>query len=154
MSSTPRPNRPRSLTRRGVLGAAAALSATPARAEWLVQESAKESDLASIGKTPNTRFAPNIEMWWGGLEFTDRMRQAHAHGFTGVEFWNWRSKDIAAVQRVREELGLTIAQFTAWGFRPGMNDPANKNAFAQAIEEASSTAHEWQCKKATVVAGD
>ena len=36
-----------------------------------------------IGKTPHTKFAVNIEMWWTKLPFLDRIRQAAELGFPG-----------------------------------------------------------------------
>ena len=116
--------------------------------------SQEPTDLASIGKSARTRFAINIEMWWQNLAVLDRIRQTAAHGFGAVEFWPWRGKDIDAIAAVCREVGVEVAQFTAWGFRPRMNDPEQHDSFEREIRAACETAHKLGAKKVTVVAGD
>ena len=88
------------------------------------QLSATESP---TGMAKNTKFACNVEMWFSREKnFLKRLEGAAALGFPGVEIWPYENKDIAAVADTCERLKLTIAQFTAWGFKPGMNDPKNK----------------------------
>jgi len=142
-----------SLNRRMFLGstavAGAGLLAAPAGA-------AEEAvDLTTIGKTPKTKYAVNIEMWWKKIPNSlDRMRAAAAMGFPAVEIWPWQNKDVPAMAALSQELGIAIAQFTAWGFRPGLNDPANHAAFVKAIEDGCKVAKQLNCKLMTVVAGD
>ena len=63
-------------------------------------------------------------MWWRKeKDFLKRLENAAALGFPAVEIWPWENKDINAVAETCERLGLEIAQFTAWGFKPGLNDP-------------------------------
>ena len=130
--------------------AGAALESTPTARG---QETAPE-DISQIGKTPHTRFAVNVEMWFTGLPFLDRIRETAKLGFPAVEFWPYDNKDLDAVRDLCGELGLEIAQFTAWGFSPGMNHPKNEAAFLKTVEEACEVAHHINCKKMTVVAGN
>jgi hydroxypyruvate isomerase len=139
-----------SLDRRTFLGSAAAL----AGAAVATAQQPAEQDQASLGKTPHTKFAVNIEMWWRKLPFLDRIRQTAALGFPAVEFWPWAGKDLEAVARLSQELEVEIAQFTAWGFRPGLNDPKNHDAFLKAIEDGCGVAKKLRCKLMTVVGGD
>lgn len=142
-----------SFARRAFLRSSAALlGAAAAVPQVSVADESRE--LASIGKTPHTRFAVNIEMWWTKLPFLDRIRQAAALGFPAVEFWPYQGKEIDTISRLSEELRIEIAQFTAWGFEPGMNNPANEDKFIAAVEEACSIAHRLRCPKMTVVAGN
>jgi hydroxypyruvate isomerase len=101
-----------------------------------------------------TRFAINCEMWFGDLPFPDRIRAAADLGFDAVEFWPWRGKDRDAVTKAAEERGVEIAQFTAWGFVPGMNDPANHAAFVKEVEESCKVAKEMKVRKLCVVGGN
>jgi hydroxypyruvate isomerase len=140
----------KSLNRRSFLGSSAALAAISARA--FAAEG--DSDNSRIGKTPHTKFAVNVEMWFKSLPFLDRLRQSAALGFPAVEFWPWDNKDLDAVARLSKELNLAIAQFTAWGFRPGLNDPANHKKFVQAIKDGCNVAKKLDCKLMTVVGGD
>ena len=111
-------------------------------------------DVASLGKTQNTRFAVNIEMWWSKLPFLDRLKHAAEFGFPAVEFWPYKGKDIDAIAKLATELKIEIAQFTAWGFEPGMNDPKQEDAVVATIEEACQVAHRLKCRKMCVVAGN
>jgi hydroxypyruvate isomerase len=93
-------------------------------------------------------------MWWTRLPFLDRIRQTAALGFPAVEFWPWQNKDLPAVSRLCQELKVAVAQFTAWGFRPGLNDPKNHDAFCKAVENGCKVAKQLDCKRMTVVGGD
>lgn len=106
------------------------------------------------GRTPNTRFAVNVELWWTDLPFLERIEQAANLGFPAVEFWPWRNKDLDAVAATCRGLGVEVAQFTAWGFTPGLNDPANHDAFVAEVEASCAAAHTLGAKHMTVVAGD
>lgn len=110
--------------------------------------------IAKPGRTQHTRFAVNIEMWWGKLPFLERIRQAAALGFPAVEFWDWHGKDIDAVARLCSELGLEVSQFTGWGFSPGLNDPVNHHAFVQAVVEGCAVAKKLGAKAMCIVGGD
>ena len=112
------------------------------------------SDDNTLGHTPHTRFAVNVEMWWSKLPFGQRLKNAAALGFPAVEFWPYEGKDIDATAKLCDELKLDIAQFTAWGFTPGMNDPKNHDKFAKKIEEACQVAKRLRCPKMCVVGGN
>jgi hydroxypyruvate isomerase len=107
------------------------------------------------GKTKNTKFAVNVEMWWRKeKDFLKRLEAAAALGFPAVEIWPWENKDLNAVAETCQRLGLQIAQFTAWGFKPGLNDPKNHNQFVEKIEKGCEVAKKWKCSLMTVVGGD
>ncbi|MEE3054768.1 MAG: TIM barrel protein [Planctomycetota bacterium] len=136
-------------SRRKFLGAAAACAVAP-----LVAGAEKPGDVSGIGKTPHTRFAVNIEMWFARLPFLKRIEAAAALGFPAVEFWPLKGKDIDAVADKTAELKIEVAQFTAWGFRPGLNNPRNHPKFVKAIETSCKAAKKLGCKLMTVVGGD
>lgn len=101
-----------------------------------------------------TKFAVNVEMWWRKLPFIDRLKAAAEIGFNAVEFWPWRGKDLAQVADTCAEKKLTITQFTAWGFTPGMNDPKNKQKVVDEIGASCEAAKKLNCQMMTVVAGN
>lgn len=101
-----------------------------------------------------TRFAVNIEMWWRRLPFLERIAAAADAGFPAVEFWPWRGKDMDGIARVCGERGIEVAQFTAWGFEPGLNDPAHHDRFVDEIGKSCEAAAKLGCRKMTVVGGD
>ncbi len=106
------------------------------------------------GRTPNMKFAINIEMWFGNLPFADRIRATADLGFEFVEFWPWRNKDAAAIKAALAETGVQVTQFTAWGFVPGMNDPKFEEACVAEVEASCLFAKEISAPMMTVVAGN
>jgi hydroxypyruvate isomerase len=141
-----------SISRRAFLGASAALAGAPA---ILAAEPTAE-EIRQLGRTPHTRFAVNIEMWWRKLPFMERFAQAAAFGYPAVEIWPHKGKDrdVEEIARLKKRLGIEIAQFTAWGFTPGMNDPKNHADFLKAVEEGCEVAKRLDCKLMTVVGGN
>jgi hydroxypyruvate isomerase len=138
------------------------LTATPALAAAASLAAAAEShagqrdpiDPKQPGKSCRTKFAVNIEMWFRKLPLLDRIRATAALGFPAVELWPYEGKDIDAMAKLGKELGIAYSQFTAWGFRPGMNDPKNHARLEKKIEEACQVAKKLDVKKMCVVGGD
>ena len=144
------PHRP-SLSRRTLFTAGAVLAGS---ARALAAPIARAAPAGRPGKTPHTRFALNAEIWFSERPFLDRVRAAAELGYPAVEFWPWRGKDLAALAKVCAESKLEVAQFTAWGFEPGMNDPANHAAVEKEIGESCRVANDLGCKLMTVVGGN
>jgi hydroxypyruvate isomerase len=145
--------------RRNFLGSAALAATGTAAAAGQQPERppARQDQPAPIelpGRTPHTRFAVNVEMWWTRLPFIQRLEQAARLGFRAVEFWPWRGKDIPAIADACRRLNIEISQFTAWGFRPGLNDPRNHNRFVEEVEASCETARRLNCSMMCVVGGD
>lgn len=131
------------------LGAAAATLAAGSARRLPAQQPAG----APLAGT-RTRFAANIEAWWGGMDYEGRIRKAAEFGFPAIEFWPWRGKDIDAIARLTRELHLEVAQFTGWGFEPGMNNPKNHDAVVAEVEESCKVAQRLSCKQVLVVGGN
>lgn len=140
------------VTRRTLLGglAAAPLVAGTPRFDDELAEGPRER----IGRTERLRFALNIEMWFRDRPFVERIDAAADLGFEHVEFWPWRNKDLDDVVARCEARGVAVTQFTAWGFTPGMNDPANHDAVETEIEAACGAAKRLGAPMMTVVAGN
>ena len=115
--------------------------------------------LAFIAPTNNEdvfpeTYAVNVEMWWRNLPFIDRIHAAADAGFTKIEFWPWQGKDIDAIAKVCKDRSIEVAQFTAWGFVPGLNDPKNHKQFVEKIKKSCEIAKQLNCKRMTVVGGN
>ena len=134
--------------RRTLLGAGLALTAGP---RSFAQDA---GDAAKPLAGARTRFAANLEMWWGSLPFLDRIRRAAELGFPAVEFWPWRGKDLDGIARTCREVGVEIAQFLAWGFEPGMNDPANHDRVEAEIRASCEVAKKHGVKKMCIIGGN
>ena len=133
------------IDRRQFLGAAAA--AAPA---LLIGREALAQDV----QKGRTKFAVNVEMWFRKLPFLDRIQKAKDLGFPAIEFWPWRNKDLDAIANKVNELRLDVAQFTAWGFSPGLNDKKDHDAFVKEIEASCGAAKKLGARKMTVVGGN
>lgn len=142
------------LDRRTFLNASLAAGAAGCLAPVASRAVAADEDTSKLGKTPHTKFAANCEMWWTKLPFLDRVKAAISFGYPAIEFWPWQGKDLAALEKLSKDNGLAIAQFTAWGFTPGMNDPKNHDKFIAAVEEGCKVAKQLDCKKMCVVGGN
>jgi hydroxypyruvate isomerase len=140
------------LSRRSFLAAGAIGSAIAS------SDQAPTDDLSQIGRTPHTKFAVNVEMWFNRepykLPFLEKLDMVAKLGFPGFEFWPWRNKDIDAIARKCKELRLTPIQFSAWGFTPGMNDPKNRDMIVPEITASCETAERLGTELLCVVAGN
>ena len=107
------------------------------------------------GRTPNTVFAVNQEMWFGG-PMEQRIAKAAELGFPAVEFWPHDGKDIDAMAKQLEGHGMTATQFTAWGFGRELNHPdMPADNFVKAIDKSCEVAARLPgCEMFTVVAGN
>ena len=138
------------LTRRTLLGASGALAALPLTARGQDQTN---GPVEKPGQTKNTKFAVNVEMWFGGMPFLDRIAAAADLGFPAVEFWPWRGKDLDAIKALIDERGIVVTQFTGWGFNPRMNETKNHDQLESEIRESCAAAKKLGTKMMTVIAG-
>src|SRR3954470_3484613 len=113
------PNRRTFLAATGAGAASLALSGRSPGAE----------DPSSAGRKTWLTYAVNVEMFWSGLPFLDRLRKVAEAGFTHYEFWPWKGKDIDAVGTLNDELGLVPTQFTG---ASGFTSPAQRAPFLEA----------------------
>ena len=144
------------LSRRSLLAGSAAVASASLLASGTTAAEEPAVDPKSLGKTKNTKFAVNIEMWFNKTPYLERFQKAADLGFPAVEIWPYKGndRDPDRLAAAAQKAGVAIAQFTAWGFRPGMNDPKQEDAFVAAIEEACQVAHKLKTTKMCVVAGD
>ncbi|MFP6751832.1 MAG: hypothetical protein VB855_09160, partial [Pirellulaceae bacterium] len=75
---------------------------------------ANQADISQLGKTPRTRFAVNVEMWWTRLPFLERVQKAADFGYPAIELWPYENKDVDKLAALTKKLKIEIAQFTAW----------------------------------------
>ncbi|MCA8978626.1 MAG: TIM barrel protein [Planctomycetes bacterium] len=143
------------INRRDLLSGAGLLAGAAVSSSALARAGAAQGDEPELpGRTSHTKFAVNIEAWFGKLALPDRVRGAAALGFPAIEFWPWHGKDLDALEAALHETDTAVAQFTAWGFSPGLNDPANHNAFVKEIAASCAVAKRFACEKMCVVAGN
>lgn len=69
------------------------------------------SDVDRPGATLNTRFAVNVEMWFGGKSFLEKIELAAKYGYPAIEFWPWENKPLAEAARRR---GFSVHGLAVW----------------------------------------
>jgi hydroxypyruvate isomerase len=141
-------------TRREFLSAAAVSGAASLALQGAERSRADESPSSSDGTW--LTYAVNVEMTWTRLPFLDRLRKVAEAKFSHYEFWPWRNKDIDAILKLNQELGLHAAQFSASPkrFDQGITDPNRREEFVADIKAAVDVAKRLNVKKMCVVAGE
>ena len=111
--------------------------------------------VAQPGRTPNTPFAVNVEMWFGNRSFLEKIELAAEMGFPAIEFWPFENKPLKEAAELLKRRQVAVSQFTAWPFGKELNNPqSNHDAFVRKIEESCDVADQLDCKLFTVVLGD
>ena len=113
--------------------------------------SVRDDDPRSAGSKTWLTYAVNIEMTFANLPVLDRLRKVAEAGFTHYEFWPYANKDIDAMVKLNDELGLTPVQFSVeWG----ITKPEDKEKFLNKIKAALPVAKKLGVKMMCVVAGE
>lgn len=86
-------------------------------------------------------------------DIVERMRLAAEAGFDRVEFWHWRNKDIAAIDKARRELGLVIAGLLAEPVA-NLTDPACHDDFLAGLGHSITVAQRLEAPVLIAQAGN
>ena len=144
-----------SLSRRSLLGAAGVTAALSTSALANAATTALPEDVERPGATKNTKFAVNIEMWFGRKSFLEKIELAAKYGFPAIEFWPFEGRPIAEAAKLLKEKNVAVSQFTAWPFGTILNNPkSDHNDFVKKIEESCDIADQLDCSMFTVVVGN
>jgi hydroxypyruvate isomerase len=86
-----------------------------------------------------------LDPLYPGLPTEEKISRVAAAGFTDVEFWGWRDKNIGAVQTACQESGVRVANFS--GHRVGSPIAETTHATLLAdVSDAVSTARVLDCQ--------
>ncbi|MFC4986528.1 hydroxypyruvate isomerase family protein [Saliphagus infecundisoli] len=91
-----------------------------------------------------------VEMVYDDEPFEARIGRAAEAGADAVEFWDWREKDLEAIQKAAEEAGLPIVGCTAGG---SLTDPDEADEAVETIRESIGTAEECGIPSLIVTTG-
>jgi hydroxypyruvate isomerase len=92
-------------------------------------------------------------MLYPGLSVEDKIRRIAGHGFSAVEFWGWRDKDIPRTAEVCRSLGVTVANFS--GHRRGSPVARETHeAFLEDLRDASRAAKRLECPVLMVLSNE
>lgn len=121
--------------------AATACAATPMMTRSFLQS-----------KPSPVRLSVCIDMIMTDLPFLERMERVKRLGYPAFEFWDWKSKDIDAIIRKKNELGLEIATIMGSGWKPLFTEEARK-AFVSEIQASLAAAKRLGSKTLIVTTG-
>lgn len=148
------------ISRRQICAAGLATAASAAAAAQTETASAAEAvktpeEVAKPGATRKTKFAVNVEMWFGRKTFLEKIELAAEYGFPAIEFWPWENKPLPEAAALLKQKGVAVSQFTAWPFGTILNNPQSDHEdFYRAIQKSCDVADQLDCRLFTVVIGN
>lgn len=77
------------------------------------------------------KFSVCTDAVYAGVDTVSAMRACQALGFDAIEFWTWRHKDMEAIARAREEMGMTVVGFCTEYFI--LNDAREQDRFIEGL---------------------
>jgi hydroxypyruvate isomerase len=98
------------------------------------------------------RFSVCIDMIMTEIPFIERMERVKRIGYPAFEFWDWKSKDVDAIIRKKNELGLEVATIMGAGWKQ-MNSEAARKAFVSEIQSSVAAAQRLGSKTLIVTTG-
>ncbi|HSB09905.1 MAG TPA: TIM barrel protein [Blastocatellia bacterium] len=121
--------------------ASALLAAAPAQLRSLQQSQPKP-----------VRLSVCIDMIMTEVPFLERMERVKRLGYPAFEFWDWKTKDVEAIIRKKNDLGLEIATIMGSGWKPLFTEEARK-AFVAEIQASLGAAKRLGSKTLIVTTG-
>jgi hydroxypyruvate isomerase len=95
-------------------------------------------------------FSICAELFFTELPFPERLKKIAASGFSAVEFWAWKNKDVQAIKHAAEECNLTVAIFS--GQRGGsLINPDDREQYVSEVEETITIAKQLHCNRLMVL---
>lgn len=100
----------------------------------------------------SVRLSVCIDMIMTDIPFLERIERVKRLGYPAFEFWNWKNKDVDAIIRKKNELGLEIATIMGSGWKQLFTDEARKTFVAE-IQASVSAAKRLGSKTVIVTTG-
>lgn len=117
-----------------------------------VSYSAILSAMPAPGNAGGIKFSVCVDMILTEIPFTERLERIKKIGFQAFEFWEWKSKDVDAIIRKKNELGLEVATIMGSGWKQ-MNTEAARKTFVSEIQSSIAAAKRLGSKTLIVTTG-
>jgi hydroxypyruvate isomerase len=98
------------------------------------------------------RFSVCIDMILTEVPFLERMERIKRLGYPAFEFWEWKNKDVEAIARKKDELGLEVATLMGSGWKH-MNTEEARKTFVEEIRKSIVAAKRLGSKTMIVTTG-
>ncbi len=143
--------KPNRVTRREFAGG---LLAATAGLKTVLETSAATVASAAEGAIGKPRLSVCIEALFTKVPFVQRLDEVKKAGLTAFEFWGWRNKakDLDALAKKKDELGLTVAVFSC-DTGGALVAPGSKEKFLPTLKESIEVARKLGAKRMIVTVG-
>ncbi|WP_046227875.1 TIM barrel protein [Paenibacillus dauci] len=91
------------------------------------------------------RISYNTETLFEGRDILDVMQVLHAHDLNIIEFWSWEDKDLQAINRLRQELGMEVASIVVK--LATMLEPDKREDAVESIRRSAEAACSLNCSR-------
>jgi len=85
-----------------------------------------------------------IDALFSGKDFADSMKTVKDAGIKAFEFWTWENKDIQAIKKAKDKLGMDIVGFCTKFV--SLVDPSQREMYLSGLKESIETAKVLGCK--------
>ena len=106
----------------------------------------------SLPQSGPVKLSVCIDMILTEVPFLERMERVKRLGYPAFEFWEWKNKDVDAIIRKKNELGLEIATIMGSGWKPLFTEEARKT-FVSEIQASIGAAKRLGSKSLIVTTG-
>jgi hydroxypyruvate isomerase len=89
-------------------------------------------------------FSVCVDSVFTGVEMNSALEQVKACGFGFFEFWGWKNRDLEAIKKRADALGLSCGSICTSSFR--RNDPASREEFLAGLKESIPAARKLGAK--------
>jgi len=103
------------------------------------------------------QLSPCIEMFWGNVDFAQRIQKSAALGFKTYEFWSWWDKDVDAIEKAVKDNGMTTgATCVKTAFTsdcPSILRPCGADSIVASVKDCVAVAPRLNCRTFIVTTG-
>lgn len=93
-----------------------------------------------------------IDAVYNGEPVAKALHEIKEIGYSSFEFWSWWDKDLEVLQKVKEELEMTLVAFCTKFV--SLVDPAQRDVYLKGLEESISVAKRLGCKQLITQVGN
>ncbi len=96
---------------------------------------------------------PCLDAMLAAMPASESLRLVAVEGFHEVEFWDWRERDIAALQQHARMLGVTVTACSGTTFAEPLLDPAGHDAALAHLRDSLQVAQRLQARLLVIHVG-
>jgi hydroxypyruvate isomerase len=103
-------------------------------------------------KEKKMKYSICIDSVFKGVDSLDALDMVKSSGFAAFEFWRWQERDLAALKKKADSLGLNCVTFV--GEKGNLTDPKERDAWIDGLKEAVKTAKKMGTSRLIATVGE